>query len=572
MKLAAPAVPKDWRLHPLEGEGVRATVTRYPPGGIIAALLLLGFWLHLTGNGELPWLMAAAPFLAVLVHCVDLIGFGLLGTEVWHLSQRGLHVRKVVLGFTWSSVAYERGTLSVVNEVGSIWDLRFQGRDGKTQALFRSETLDDVLGLAALLEEKLGWSLCFTEAIPQFFRPVVELALETQDRERIRLLLRDEQLVVVLVRATRAWGPHFRPRLRAVLRSLEAEAACLSALAEQAGPEARAGAVELLGDLDHAPALAVLRRALTDEYGPVRVRATEALGRLRDRESVPTLCASLPYQPGDHYGSEVRQAAVEALGKIGDARATHALSALLSGPERDTDAGCRQAVALALGRIKDPAAVSVLGEALQDVSLLVGEAAAEALGEVGALEAVPLLAAALADPDGRVAWRAAASLGRLRHPSALPALTAMLSGERIALRAEVVRAVAAIGGAPAIEALCGALSDTAHMVRHEAALGLSRVEVSGDGMPIRIRSALPHLRRLVSPLSLESAEVKVACREAIRRIERDTETIKQLPLPAEGGAVEPTSLPLPAAQIAPDIAAELLGVSELPITQAVSGQ
>jgi HEAT repeat protein len=64
-----------------------------------------------------------------------------------------------------------------------------------------------------------------------------------------------------------------------------------------------------------------LIQALGDDWGNVRFAAAEALGKLGDPQAVPALIQAL----GDS-GWDVRRAAAEALGKLGDPQAVPALS------------------------------------------------------------------------------------------------------------------------------------------------------------------------------------------------------------------------------------------------------
>ncbi len=93
-------------------------------------------------------------------------------------------------------------------------------------------------------------------------------------------------------------------------------------------------------------------------------------------------------------------------------RATDAALILLS-HLRSGDPSARQDVAMALGRLGDPAAVPGLLEALHDESSSVRKAAAWALGQIGDRRAAPGLTEALADPDRRVQRMAATALGWL---------------------------------------------------------------------------------------------------------------------------------------------------------------
>ena len=117
---------------------------------------------------------------------------------------------------------------------------------------------------------------------------------------------------------------------------------------------------------------------------------------------MPGLLAAL----GD-ADADVREAAAEALGQIGDAAAVPGLLAALG----DADWRVRRAAAAALGQIGAPAVPGLLA-ALRYAEEDVREAAAAALREIGDAAAVPGLLAALRDADADVR-RAAAALRNL---------------------------------------------------------------------------------------------------------------------------------------------------------------
>jgi len=89
----------------------------------------------------------------------------------------------------------------------------------------------------------------------------------------------------------------------------------------------------------------------------------------------------------------IRQAAAEALGKLGDTRAVGSLIAAL----QDEDIEVHHAAAWALGEIRDARAVDPLIAALQDEDVEVRRAAAWALGEIRDARAAEPLMAALAE-------------------------------------------------------------------------------------------------------------------------------------------------------------------------------
>ena len=158
---------------------------------------------------------------------------------------------------------------------------------------------------------------------------------------------------------------------------------------------------------------------LTDEFarrmeadrGWQRLPLAIALGNMGDRRALPELLL--------HKNS---QAAIYALGRIKDPRATQRLIELLQ--DENDDVKWQAAGGLELQ--KDPRAAPALVAALKGRGLGVCEYAARALGELGGAEAVQgllgVLRAQEVNPNVRAA--AAASLGKCADPSAIPELMA----------------------------------------------------------------------------------------------------------------------------------------------------
>ncbi|MDP6380477.1 MAG: MFS transporter, partial [Phycisphaerae bacterium] len=110
-------------------------------------------------------------------------------------------------------------------------------------------------------------------------------------------------------------------------------------------------------------------------YAPGRkVKALRTFKTRHDRIAQAEIEGNL-----DDPHPEVREEAVLALGRIGDAGAVETLLGLV----RDKDAGLRRVAVRALGMIKDQRAVEPLLELLKEESEEIQEAAAEALGEIG---------------------------------------------------------------------------------------------------------------------------------------------------------------------------------------------
>ncbi len=114
----------------------------------------------------------------------------------------------------------------------------------------------------------------------------------------------------------------------------------------------RATAARRLGELQAVNALTLLTRALTDPSAQVRQEAARALGRLHRSEAVPALLTAL---------------------------------------KKDSDKNVRFYAAWALGEIKDPRAVDVLLQALNDPEWTVRNQAAWALHELHDERLVPKL-------------------------------------------------------------------------------------------------------------------------------------------------------------------------------------
>jgi HEAT repeat protein len=121
---------------------------------------------------------------------------------------------------------------------------------------------------------------------------------------------------------------------------------------------------------------------LENDQPAVREAAAEALGRLGYFEAASALIGRL-----DDSERAVRWAAIGALGDLQSSEAVPELVRLL----RDRDHGTREATALALGEIGAETAIGPLVELLKDPSSQVRLTAIDALGQIGSTEALPAL-------------------------------------------------------------------------------------------------------------------------------------------------------------------------------------
>jgi len=214
-------------------------------------------------------------------------------------------------------------------------------------------------------------------------------------------------------------------------------------------------------------------------------RALEAIVQTRAVASTPAMLAMLAELLADstHDGdARVRMRLVEALGTVGDRRATTQLIDVLMQPIDKQPVAVHRAAASALGTIRDPAAVDALITTpfrIPDVptTTSVSERSKAALASIGDA-AVPGLVEALqgkhadlnrlaADngvPPAAVTMTAAHALGAVGSRAAVPALvaampvddcsTAAADPDAIMLRAVIATALGQIGSADAVPALC----------------------------------------------------------------------------------------------------------------------
>ncbi len=152
------------------------------------------------------------------------------------------------------------------------------------------------------------------------------------------------------------------------------------------------------------------------------------------------------------------------------------------------DPAQREAVADALGRWPQQAAVEILIKALGDEAPRVRASAALSLGRLGAIEALEGLSAALGDPSSWVRGAAADALGALGDSRAAGALAALAAEGPTLAR---VAAISALGRLPSREArqqLLACLADESGEIRWHAARALQTVGTV---------AALPELERLL---------------------------------------------------------------------------
>ncbi|WP_437908218.1 HEAT repeat domain-containing protein [Sorangium sp. So ce327] len=290
-------------------------------------------------------------------------------------------------------------------------------------------------------------------------------------------------------------------------------------------PEVRKATARALGELGDPRAVSALLLALQDASQDVRVEAVTALGRLRSDDATSAIADLVTASPGAAgafpgarpsdsatSSNDVREAALRALGRIGSDAAVKALLAALA---KDNPAAPRSAVRDALvsaGAAAVPALVAALAAA---PSANTAAGAALVLGELKAREALPAIERGM--QRGVVPLRhGLRALGALGDPAALPGVLELLGDADPAVRAEAIRAAAALldparPDGRAVDPARALLVDPATAPDEKLAL----VQLLGrTGSPRAQAALLPLAKARSTPLRLAVIEALGAARAA----------------------------------------------------------
>jgi HEAT repeat protein len=223
----------------------------------------------------------------------------------------------------------------------------------------------------------------------------------------------------------------------------------------------------------------VLLAHLDDPSWRVRTAAADRLAQGEPAEIVPFLIAAL-VAAGTAGG---RNGAAASLVQIG-APAVPALVAALAHQDREL----RAAAVDTLGQLGDRRAVASLAGRLRDDDANLRAAAAEALGKLGGAEAVTALERAIASPDPTVRHAAAGALAHLRAP--LPAGMLRELARDPTLRRAALRLAGASDDPAALRILTAGLAETSRTLRQAALAGLGHQRLRREAPP-RVAAALP---------------------------------------------------------------------------------
>jgi HEAT repeat protein len=174
---------------------------------------------------------------------------------------------------------------------------------------------------------------------------------------------------------------------------------------DDSDPVVRRYCARALGQLGDPDALKPLFRLLSDDNWFVRAEATSALGKIGDARAIGWI-AQLLADP-DGY---VRYSATRALY---DLATQSSRSSLLRAFEL-AEGQQQFAIAIALAKLHDPAALASLAGAVGSKDAETRRLAAQALGECGLLAGTNALEVLLKDPDPAVREQAEAAISRIK--------------------------------------------------------------------------------------------------------------------------------------------------------------
>ncbi len=233
---------------------------------------------------------------------------------------------------------------------------------------------------------------------------------------------------------------------------------------------------------------ATLRAALADQSDLVRRNTARFVAMMdSERRDELVLLALRDEDP------QVLTTAIEAVRTGTGQKAVERLGELLA---QSPHARVREAAANALGKVGTEQQTAVLMAALSDPEQNVRWFAVEGLRKLGATGAVPQISALLAeDPSARVREIAASSLGELAMPAAVPALREALDDESERVRHKAVAALLALATDDYQRMMVIAASLKEHGLLDAAEGVLTRaVQTVGQGTGLAGQAAEAHRR------------------------------------------------------------------------------
>jgi len=226
-------------------------------------------------------------------------------------------------------------------------------------------------------------------------------------------------------------------------------------------------AAEVLGRVRDSRAFQPMANIVTNELESWQLRRNviKELTKFGPR-SLPVLIEAL-----ESGNEEVQEAAVKALGELGDERALQPFLRYMGNPKSDM----LWAVAEALPKL-GPASLSPLLASLTHKNWAVRQTAAEALGNLKNPAAVGGLIGSLDDQNRGVSASAANALGKIGNPRAVEPLIKALSSPEPWLRRSAAKSLGNMGDKRAVEPLKKLFRDRDKYVRKAAKNALKKLD------------------------------------------------------------------------------------------------
>jgi HEAT repeat protein len=251
--------------------------------------------------------------------------------------------------------------------------------------------------------------------------------------------------------------------------------------------------VDALARIKNAGTIEPFLNALKNEDATFRLKTAEVLAYVKWKSSNPQeyalyLAAERDWNKLSDMGvdaveplvrlttdslPDIREHAIETLGKIGDPAAVDPLIHAL----KDKNVGVREKAIKALGEIGGRRAVDVLIETLKEKDNDIRSEVLKALGHTGDIKAAEPLITALMDKDSDTDFRreTAGDLGKIKRPWAVKRLTTLLTDKIPDVRKNAAVVLGNMGDPRAVEPLIRALNDKSYKVSEEAAAALGKI-------------------------------------------------------------------------------------------------
>ena len=224
-------------------------------------------------------------------------------------------------------------------------------------------------------------------------------------------------------------------------------------------------AIFSLGLTGHESCVPPLRRVLAGTGMRFKIRALEALGATKQRETATDIASYL-----SNFNSSLRSAAAFALYTLGDSTAAERCATAIFDP----DPRVLSMVVYTMGRLGYDEYEKRMIELLEHEKTTVRLKAAEALGRLKSKRAIDGLYALTGDQDRMTALKAAESLSLIGEKKCSRALEELLSKEDIYMKTIALEGLASIGRKQSFDRILPLLQSGSLMVR------LAAIEAAGS--------------------------------------------------------------------------------------------